>query len=93
MFGPILGGALASPAKKFPDIFGDSEFFKRYPFALPNIVASTLFITGIITGILFLKVNKRPFTTYITIIVQNNVLSTLYRKQWQPRRTTEITVY
>lgn len=68
VFGPILGGALASPAKKFPGIFGDSEFFQKYPFALPNLVASSLFITGIITGILFLKVSDRPFLHYISSI-------------------------
>jgi hypothetical protein len=53
----MLGGGLASPARNFPSIFGDSEFFKKYPFALPNLVASTLFVSGILIGLLFLKVN------------------------------------
>lgn len=53
----MLGGSLASPARNFPDLFGKSEFFIKYPFALPNLVASTLFVTGVLTGILFLKVN------------------------------------
>ena len=53
----MLGGGLASPARSFPSIFGDSEFFKKYPFALPNLAASTLFVSGILIGLLFLKVN------------------------------------
>jgi len=53
----MLGGGLASPARSFPSIFGDSEFFKKYPFSLPNLAASTLFVSGILIGLLFLKVN------------------------------------
>ncbi|EEP76965.1 conserved hypothetical protein [Uncinocarpus reesii 1704] len=55
IFGPAFGGALANPAKKHPDLFGRSEFFKKYPFALPNMVASIFFIVGIVTGFLFLR--------------------------------------
>jgi MFS family permease len=55
ILGPILGGALASPATKFPGIFGDNAFFKAYPFALPNLVAGVLFTFGIAVGWLFLK--------------------------------------
>ncbi|WEW58878.1 hypothetical protein PRK78_004346 [Emydomyces testavorans] len=55
IFGPAFGGALADPAKKHPDIFGHSDFFKKYPFALPNIAASILFVIGIVTGLLFLR--------------------------------------
>lgn len=53
--GPALGGALASPAAKYPKIFGDADFFRRYPFLLPNIVAALFFVVGLCTGILFLK--------------------------------------
>ena len=54
IFGPGFGGALANPAAKYPGLFGAS-FFKRYPFALPNIVASIFFMLSIIIGFLFLK--------------------------------------
>lgn len=57
IFGPVIGGALANPAKRFPDMFGDSEFFKMFPFALPNIVVSVFFIIGVVIGILFLRVS------------------------------------
>ncbi|EFW17192.1 MFS transporter [Coccidioides posadasii str. Silveira] len=55
IFGPAFGGALADPAKRHPEVFGHIEFFKKYPFALPNIAASVFFIIGIVTGFLFLR--------------------------------------
>jgi hypothetical protein len=53
--GPIMGGALASPATKFPQLFGNSTFFKTFPFLLPNLVNTIFFTLGITEGILFLK--------------------------------------
>ncbi|MCJ1269927.1 hypothetical protein MMC22_009820 [Lobaria immixta] len=55
IFGPALGGALANPAANYPSIFGNSAFFKRYPYALPNIALSVIFMIGLTTGTLFLK--------------------------------------
>ena len=55
ILGPILGGALASPARKYPELFGNNKFLKKFPFALPNLVSSVIFTIGIIAGILFLK--------------------------------------
>lgn len=56
VFGPILGGALASPVEKYPALFGDSNFLKRFPFALPNLVSAVVFAGGVTVGVLFLKV-------------------------------------
>ena len=56
IFGPSFGGALANPAAKYPELFGNSTFFKTYPFALPNMVACVFFLVGLSTGILFLRV-------------------------------------
>lgn len=66
IFGPAFGGALANPAEKHPTIFGGSEFLKKYPFALPNIASAILFVVGITTGFLFMKVGITVFfTTWI----------------------------
>ncbi|KAL8943170.1 MAG: hypothetical protein Q9216_001224 [Gyalolechia sp. 2 TL-2023] len=48
------GGALADPAARFPNIPG-SRFFRKFPYALPNLVASLFFFVGLIVGSLFLK--------------------------------------
>ena len=55
IFGPAFGGALAYPARKYPNLFGGSNFLRDYPFALPNFVAAALFLVGLTVGILFLK--------------------------------------
>ncbi|KAL8812450.1 MAG: hypothetical protein Q9200_001017 [Gallowayella weberi] len=48
------GGALANPASKYPSVFGN-DFFRRFPYALPNIVASLFFFVGLGAGAFFLK--------------------------------------
>ena len=55
IFGPILGGALAKPAERYPEVFENNHFFKEFPFALPNLVACIFFLVGLLMGILFLK--------------------------------------
>lgn len=59
IFGPAFGGFLAQPAKEFPGLFGNNALFIRFPFLLPNLVASIFFATGILTGLFFLKVSSR----------------------------------
>lgn len=56
IFGPGFGGALANPSKKYPHLFR-SDFFRTFPYALPNIVASLFFLGGWIAGFFFLKVS------------------------------------
>ncbi len=58
IFGPTFGGFFANPAENMPALFGNSKFFIAYPFLLPNIVASLLFLVGITTGFLYLKVTN-----------------------------------
>ncbi|RMZ78316.1 hypothetical protein DV737_g3935, partial [Chaetothyriales sp. CBS 132003] len=55
IFGPALGGSLVYPVERFPVLFRNSKLFEDYPFALPNILISSLFIVGIICGFLFLR--------------------------------------
>lgn len=56
IFGPGLGGALADPVARYPSLFGNSTFLKRFPYALPNIAAASFLLIGLVTGFLFLKV-------------------------------------
>ena len=88
IFGPAFGGSLARPADKHPQIFGNSEFWKKYPFLLPNLASACLFIIGIATGFLFLKVRKWfSFDTWVGIIANHR-----HRKPWKPRKIDVITV-
>ncbi|XP_066360231.1 protein ZINC INDUCED FACILITATOR-LIKE 1-like isoform X5 [Miscanthus floridulus] len=40
IIGPALGGYLALPAEKFPDIFSPESFFGRFPYFLPCLCTS-----------------------------------------------------
>ncbi|KAK3291396.1 major facilitator superfamily domain-containing protein [Chaetomium fimeti] len=53
--GPVVGGALASPATQYPALFGGMEFFERHPYALPGIATGVISLTGALTVALFLK--------------------------------------
>ena len=55
IFGPSFGGALANPSLNYPKMFGGSEFFKKFPYALPNFLGAAFFLVGLSAGILFLK--------------------------------------
>jgi hypothetical protein len=55
IFGPAFGGFFANPAETFPGLFGNSTFFKTYPFALPNLIGATFFLISITTAVLFLR--------------------------------------
>ena len=55
VFGPAFGGFFVRPAERFPALFGNNEFLKKYPFLLPNLMACTIFLVSLMTGLLFLK--------------------------------------
>ncbi|KAK0707600.1 major facilitator superfamily domain-containing protein [Lasiosphaeris hirsuta] len=50
IIGPILGGLLSDPAGSYPGLFGDVEFFRRFPYATPNIL-SAFFLFSAIVGV------------------------------------------
>ncbi|KAG0139304.1 hypothetical protein CROQUDRAFT_666707 [Cronartium quercuum f. sp. fusiforme G11] len=53
--GPIIGGFLAVPAEKFPDLFGSSTLLIKYPYCLPCFIGGLLNFLAIFLGIFFLK--------------------------------------
>ncbi|OBT39479.1 hypothetical protein VE00_10126 [Pseudogymnoascus sp. WSF 3629] len=71
ILGPAFGGFFASPAANLPWLFGNNKLLTKFPFALPNMIASLFFTVGIIVGFLFLKEtletrkNKPDYGIYI----------------------------
>ncbi|OBT55070.1 hypothetical protein VE04_04497, partial [Pseudogymnoascus sp. 24MN13] len=71
ILGPAFGGFFASPAVNLPGLFGNNKLLTKFPFALPNMIASIFFAVGIIVGFLFLKEtletrkNKPDYGIYI----------------------------
>jgi len=53
--GPVIGGALASPATQYPSLFGGIDFFEQHPYALPGLATGFISLTGAVTVALFLE--------------------------------------
>ncbi|KAM0344434.1 hypothetical protein ACHAPU_007618 [Fusarium lateritium] len=54
IIGPVFGGFFAEPAEQYPEIFGHIEFFKRFPFVLPNLILTIFFLVSVTVATLFL---------------------------------------
>ena len=89
ILGPGLGGALANPAARHPNVFGKSAFLKRFPYALPNIAAASFFLIGLVTGFLFLEV--RYLCSPCLPLCATSILK-LMRKLWKPKNMNGIVV-
>ncbi|KAK4447860.1 major facilitator superfamily domain-containing protein [Podospora aff. communis PSN243] len=55
IIGPILGGILSDPARSYPSLFGDVEFFKQYPYAAPNLLSAFFLLSAMAAIWLFLE--------------------------------------
>ncbi|KAM5352427.1 hypothetical protein ACJ41O_005150 [Fusarium nematophilum] len=49
ILGPIMGGLLSDPAGSYPGLFGNVDFFLKYPYATPNIVSSVFLAVAALT--------------------------------------------
>jgi MFS family permease len=56
VIGPAFGGFFADPAKQYPSIFGGIWFFEKFPYALPNFIATFFFLISVTSATLFLQV-------------------------------------
>jgi len=61
--GPLIGGSLARPAERFPKVFGDYAFFKKYPYFLPCSVSATVTALSWLIAFLFMKETTKPLMT------------------------------
>jgi len=86
IFGPSFGGFFARPTENWPKLFGGSKFLAKYPFALPNLVASSLFAIGITIGVLYLRVGVD------ILFMKHHVLTTFTRKPLRHDVTSQIMV-
>ncbi|KAI0439737.1 major facilitator superfamily transporter [Xylaria telfairii] len=53
--GPLLGGALADPARLYPRVFRGVWFFEEFPYALSSLVIGVVGLTAVLTSALFVK--------------------------------------
>lgn len=55
---PVLGGLLARPAEKFPQVFGTEGFWTRFPYLLPPLVLLGWGIVAVVAGMAWLPPDK-----------------------------------
>jgi hypothetical protein len=55
----LIGGLLSKPAEQYPSIFGNSSFFKTFPYLLPNLAVVSLGIIGLIVAVFTLSETKK----------------------------------
>ncbi|KAL2127590.1 hypothetical protein VTI74DRAFT_10453 [Chaetomium olivicolor] len=53
LFGPLIGGALANPARLYPRLFGNVRFFLDYPYALPSLAVGVIGFSAVVVTSLF----------------------------------------
>lgn len=67
IIGPILGGLLADPANSYPNVLGSVEFFRRFPYALPNLASAFFLFSAAISAWLCLEEVGLPMYTSLSI--------------------------
>jgi hypothetical protein len=50
-----MGGYLSNPVDQWPNVFGDSQLFKAYPYALPGIACGAYCGLTIILCVVYLR--------------------------------------
>ncbi|EME38764.1 hypothetical protein DOTSEDRAFT_92089 [Dothistroma septosporum NZE10] len=53
--GPLVGGALANPARQYPGTFGHIHFFHTYPYALATFIAGAVCLSSTLTTLFFVR--------------------------------------
>jgi MFS family permease len=53
--GPLIGGALATPATQYPGVFGHIALFKESPYALPTMVCGAFGLLSTLLAVAFVK--------------------------------------
>ncbi|KAH7333213.1 major facilitator superfamily domain-containing protein [Rhexocercosporidium sp. MPI-PUGE-AT-0058] len=62
--GPLIGGALQSPAEQYGGVFKRVQFFNDYPYALPTFVTGSIaLLASLVCGIFVKETLKRKKST------------------------------
>jgi MFS family permease len=95
VFGPSVGGSLVHPVERYPEVFGKVKLFKEYPFALPNLLISLLFMCGITAGFLFFhetleeKKSRRDYGIILGRILTRPCVRRPRQRSWSDAEESE----
>ncbi|KAJ3491794.1 hypothetical protein NLI96_g448 [Meripilus lineatus] len=73
--GPAIGGYFSRPAEQFPDVFGNNEFMKKYPYFLACSIPATFSVLAWLVTLMFLK--------------ETNATSVAVSDLWKKSKSTE----
>ncbi|KAF2157235.1 MFS transporter [Myriangium duriaei CBS 260.36] len=71
--GPLVGGALAEPAKQYPRVFGGVRLFEQYPYCLASLVTGAFSLSAVLVCFFYLnetlddkerRSEAKPMTTW-----------------------------
>jgi hypothetical protein len=51
----LKGGVLSNPADQYPAVFGNIQFLKTFPYALPTIATGLISASAAVLTLLFVK--------------------------------------
>ena len=63
LFGPLIGGSLADPARQYGGPFAQSRFFQHYPYALPAFMTGFVGLSAAVISALFIDETLEPKDT------------------------------
>ncbi|KAG2039912.1 major facilitator superfamily domain-containing protein [Suillus americanus] len=66
--GPLIGGLLAHPTVRYPELFGRFELLNAYPYFLPCGVIGTLALVWWCVTSLFLSESTQPSTSFARLL-------------------------
>ncbi|KAI8624812.1 MFS general substrate transporter [Xylariaceae sp. FL1651] len=82
IIGPILGGVLSDPAGSYPNLFGNVNFFLKFPYAAPNIVSAMFLGTALLMCWMMLEETHDSLRDKRDIgIIIGHKLKSLFRRQ------------
>ncbi|KAH7884488.1 major facilitator superfamily domain-containing protein [Phlebopus sp. FC_14] len=87
--GPLVGGSLSRPADRFPNVFGDLQFFKVYPYFLACAVPATFSALAWIVTFLFLKETLSNGVSLRRLLVSKLITWKAQRSAVSPGSSTE----
>ena len=90
IIGPVIGGYLAEPVKKYPSLFVENTVWDRYPYLLPNIVVVIFLLSSCIIGLLYLEEVHPKFRARLDVgkMLANVTSNILQGRVWNADRAS-----
>jgi hypothetical protein len=88
IIGPVVGGYLAEPVKKYPPLFGLDTIWEQFPYLLPNLVVVVFLLASCVSGFLALQEVHPRFQGQIDLgrKVSATIQSLVRSRKWSDQK-------